>query len=125
MTASIFMNKTQKSILIGLSAGFLSGLLGIGGGLIFVPALVFFLSFDQHQAHGTSLAAIIPAALVGSISYAWHGYMDIPVVLWLIIGSSLGAYLGSSMAIKMPASKLKVVYGIFLILIAIKLIIVW
>lgn len=81
--------------LIGVGGGFLSGMFGVGGGIIMVPALVIFAGFTQRMAAGTSLAAIIPAAAVGSISYALSDNVDWLAGAVLAVGAVLGAQLGS------------------------------
>jgi uncharacterized membrane protein YfcA len=111
-----------RPILVGLCAGFLSGLLGLGGGIIFVPALIFFLGRTQHQAHGTSLALIVPTALVGSSVYAYRGNFDLSLVFWIAIFAMGAAYFGSGFANKLSATRLRLIYALFLAGIGIKLI---
>ncbi|MFA4858166.1 MAG: sulfite exporter TauE/SafE family protein [Candidatus Margulisiibacteriota bacterium] len=117
------MPTNLKSIIVGLSAGFLSGLLGLGGGIIFVPALIFFLGRTQHQAHGTSLALIVPTALVGSSVYAFHGNFDLSLAMWIAIFAMGAAYFGAGFANKLSPDKLRLIYAVFLFLVGIKLII--
>jgi uncharacterized membrane protein YfcA len=111
-----------KSVLVGLSAGFLSGLLGLGGGIVFVPALIFFLGRTQHQAHGTSLALIVPTALVGASIYTFRGNFDLSLALWIAIFAMGAAYFGAGFANKLSAGRLRLIYAVFLLLIGIKLI---
>src|ERR1700726_4660169 len=86
-------------ILVGLAAGILSGLVGIGGGIIIVPALIFFLGFSQHQAQGTSLGILLlPAGIFAVLNYYKQGYIDIKVVLILFVGFVLGGWLGSKIS---------------------------
>ena len=82
-------------IAIGLAAGLLSGLFGIGGGTIIVPALALWLGMPQRLAAGTSVAAILPAAAVGAISYAVQGNVDWTAALCLAVGIVAGAQLGT------------------------------
>src|ERR1700743_3100296 len=83
-------------LLVGLLAGMLSGLVGLGGGVIIVPALVFVLGFSQHQATGTSLGILLlPAGIFAVINYYKRGYVDMKVVLLIFLGFLLGGYLGS------------------------------
>jgi uncharacterized protein len=110
-----------KAMLIGLMAGIVSGLTGLGGGIVLVPALIFLMKVDQHSAHGTSLLIIIPTALMGTFSYALGGYYDFKISLWLVIGGMLGGYLGATVANKISAEKLRLIYAIFLALIGIKM----
>src|ERR1700748_1787856 len=87
-------------ILVGLIAGLLSGLVGIGGGIIIVPALVFFLGFSQHQAQGTSLGILLlPAGILAVLNYYKQGYIDLKVVFILFIGFVIGGYIGSKISL--------------------------
>ena len=106
-------------ILVGLAAGVLSGLVGIGGGIIIVPALVFFLGFGQHQAQGTSLGILLlPAGIFAVINYYKQGYIDLKVVLILFAGFLVGGWLGSKISIGMSETALKKIFAFVLILIA-------
>ncbi|NQW60950.1 sulfite exporter TauE/SafE family protein, partial [bacterium] len=73
--------------LVGLAAGLLSGIFGVGGGILIVPGLVFFAKMDQRRAHGTSLAAVLPISVSSLASYWAHGHVDWPVALFLAIGA--------------------------------------
>jgi uncharacterized membrane protein YfcA len=90
--------------LIGLVGGFLSGMFGVGGGIIMVPALVIFAGFTQRMAAGTSLAAIIPTAAVGSLSYALTDNVDWLAAVVLAVGAVLGAQLGSFLLSRLSTS---------------------
>lgn len=94
---------TQTTIillLIGLIAGILGGLVGIGGGIIIVPALVYFLGFSQLQAQGSSLAMILfPVGILAVIQYYKGGYVDFKVVAILAIGFVVGSFFGSKVSI--------------------------
>lgn len=108
-------------VIVGLLAGMLSGLVGLGGGVIIVPALVFFLGFTQHQAQGTSLGILLlPAGIFAVMNYYKKGYIDIKVVLLLFVGFLVGGYLGSRMSLSMPEAVLKKVFAVALVLIAAK-----
>ena len=87
---------------IGLAAGFLSGLFGVGGGILIVPALVLAARFEQKLAAGTSLAAIVPTSLVGVVSYAMGGHVDWLAALLLAAGAIGGAQLGSLLLDRLP-----------------------
>lgn len=109
-------------ILIGLAAGMLSGLVGVGGGIIIVPALVFLLGFSQHQAIGTSLGILLlPAGILAVINYYKKGFIDIRVVLILFVGYIIGSYFGSKISLSVSQDALKKAFAIMLILIAIKM----
>jgi uncharacterized membrane protein YfcA len=108
-------------VIVGLLAGMLSGLVGLGGGVIIVPALVFFLGFNQHQAQGTSLGILLlPAGIFAVLNYYKKGYIDIKVVLLLFVGFLVGGFLGSKLSLSMPEAVLKKVFAIALVLIAAK-----
>lgn len=103
-------------------AGILSGLLGVGGGIILVPVMVAFLGFTQHSAHATSLAVIVPTALVGGIVYGMHGNMSLVLAATLAAGSILGASLGARWMTRIPAAQLKRMFGILLIIVGIRMV---
>jgi uncharacterized protein len=109
---------------IGFIAGIVGGSLGLGGGIIIVPALVFILGFTQHQAQGTSLAVLLfPIGILGVINYSKNGYVNYKFAIILIIAFVLGGYIGSVISIHLPAKTLKKIFGVFLLLISIKMII--
>src|ERR1700761_9416207 len=95
-------------IIVGLLAGMLSGLVGLGGGVIIVPALVYLLGFSQHQAQGTSLGILLlPAGIFAVMNYYKKGYIDVKVVLLLFVGFLVGGYLGSKISLNLPEAMLK------------------
>jgi uncharacterized protein len=109
-------------ILIGMAAGMLSGLVGVGGGIIIVPALVFFLGFSQHQAIGTSLGILLlPAGIFAVMNYYKKGFIDLKVVLILFIGYIVGSYFGSKISLNVAQDSLKKAFAIMLILTAVKM----
>ena len=100
----------------------LGGMVGIGGGLVIVPALMYFLAFSQHQAQGTSLGLLVlPVAILAVLNYYKNGYVDFRVVGLLAIGFVVGSYFGSKMALSVPQLTLKRIFAIFMILIAMKM----
>jgi uncharacterized membrane protein YfcA len=102
-------------LLIGLAAGILSGLVGVGGGIIVVPALVFALGFTQQQAQGTSLGLLLlPIGIFAVINYYKQGYIDIRVVIIMSVAFIIGAYLGSKFAVAMPEKTVKRIFAIVL-----------
>jgi len=106
-------------VLAGLLAGMLSGLVGLGGGVIIVPALVFVLGFSQHQATGTSLGILLlPAGIFAVLNYYKRGYVDVKVVMLVFVGFLVGGYLGSKVSVNMPETLLKRIFAIVLLLIA-------
>jgi hypothetical protein len=111
-----------KIVLVGLAAGFLSGLFGVGGGVLMVPALVIVLAMGQRIAHGTSLAAIVPIAVAGVIGYALEGEVDWAASLFLIIGSAgLGARIGTHLLHVLPQRALALMFGLVLLATAARL----
>ncbi len=110
-------------IAVGLLAGVVSGLIGVGGGIVIVPALVLFMGVSQHEAQGTSLAMMIPPiGILAVLEYHKKGHIRWEVAAWLAVGFIVGALLGSKLAIWMPKETLKKVYGGLLILVAARLI---
>jgi uncharacterized membrane protein YfcA len=107
---------------IGLAAGVVSGLFGIGGAILIVPALVLILKLDQHTANGTSLAALLlPVGLLGAMQYYRQGKMNIPYAVIIAIGLFLGAYVGARLAVGMSDTTLRKAFGGFLLLVSAKL----
>ena len=118
------MNTTTLIILIaiGLLTGSLSGMLGIGGGIIMIPAMVYFLGFTQHQAVGTSLAVMLPPiGAFAAYNYYKAGHVDIKVALILAATFILGSYLTSKLAVKMPEQIIKKIFAGLLLFVAIKM----
>jgi uncharacterized membrane protein YfcA len=108
-------------VLIGLSSGMLSGLVGVGGGIIIVPALVFFLGFTQHQAQGTSLGLLLlPVGILAVLNYYKQGHIDIKVVLIMSVAFVLGGWLGSRLAIVLSDSVIKRIFAVILFYAALK-----
>ena len=107
---------------IGLFAGVLAGLLGIGGGLVMVPAMVLVLGFDQHVAQGTSLLVIIPAALSGSYTHYRNGRISLRDALFLAIGGAVAASIGSVLALNVEDAILRKLFAIFLLAVAARII---
>ncbi|MCC6443299.1 MAG: sulfite exporter TauE/SafE family protein [Armatimonadetes bacterium] len=102
-------------VVIGLVAGFFSGLLGVGGGLIMIPAMVLWLGVKQHTAHGTSLATMLAFALSGAISYTQHGNMNFQVAAFMALGGVIGATFGAKWANRLSGKTLKRMFGLFVI----------
>jgi uncharacterized protein len=107
---------------VGVVAGFLSGLFGVGGGILIVPALVLVLRFDQRLAHGTSLAAVLPIAVSSLTSYAIDDKVDWTVGLFLAIGAVGGAVIGTHILHKLPHDALAIAFAVLLIATAVRLI---
>lgn len=102
---------------VGLVAGLFSGLFGVGGGTVILPLLVLWLGFDQRLAAGTSLAAILPAASVGVISYAVSGSVNWIAALILAVGAAIGAQIGTALLPKISQAALRWGFVVFLVLV--------
>lgn len=108
--------------IVGLAAGFLSGMIGIGGGIIVVPALVFLLGFTQQQAQGTSLGLLLlPVGILAVMNYYKAGYIDVKVVGIMCVTFILGGWLGSKIAISLPQDIIKKIFAVVLIIVALKM----
>lgn len=111
-------------IFIGLLAGFLSGTMGVGGGLIIVPSLVFILGMTQHQAQGTSLAMMLaPIGIMAVYNYFREGYVNIKYALILALAFILGAWLGSLFSVNLPGNTLTKIFGVLMLIVGLKMII--
>jgi hypothetical protein len=117
------MNVSSILILmaIGLAAGILSSMVGIGGGILIVPALVLIFAMSQKMAQGTSLAMLIPPiGIFAVINYYKAGYVDLKVAGILCITFFVGGYIGSKIALDLQEGTLKKIFGVFLMAIAVK-----
>lgn len=111
-------------ILIGAVAGALSGLVGIGGGIVIVPALVLLLGFTQKHAQGTTLAMLaVPVGIFAVVTYYRAGYVNIKAALWLGLGFLVGAGLSSLAAVRLPEHTMARVFGGILLLVAARLLV--
>lgn len=109
-------------LIIGLVAGMLSGMVGVGGGIIIVPALVYFLAFSQKSAQGTSLGILLlPVGILAVSQYYKLGHIDVKVVLMVSAGFLIGGYFGSKLAVVLSETTLKKTFALMLILTAIKM----
>jgi len=131
------MNPNQKNtmatqlvitaLLIGLAAGMLSGLVGVGGGIIMVPALVFFMNYTQHQAQGTSLAVLTLPVVIFASLYYYHQCqkagtpIDLKIVGLLCGGFVVGAFFGSKIALSIDQALLKKIFAVILFYTALKM----
>jgi uncharacterized membrane protein YfcA len=117
------MNSIIILLSVGLIAGIMSGLVGIGGGIVIVPVLVYFLGFTQHAAQGTVLAMfLLPIGLLGVINYYKAGYVDIRTALIIAITFFIGSYAGSKLAISLDQQMVKRIFGCIMLVMAIKMI---
>lgn len=108
--------------LLGLMAGVVSGLFGVGGAVVIVPGLVFLAKLPQHTAHGTSLAALLPAVgILGVLEYHRRGQVNIPYAAAIAGGIFLGALIGAKLAGGLPEPVLRRLFGGFLLLVSVRL----
>ena len=109
-------------VVVGVAAGILSGLVGIGGGLIIVPALIFFLGFSQKMAQGTSLGILLlPIGILAVFQYYRAGFVNVHTVWLVALGFIAGGYFGSKIALSLPQETVKKIFAIVLLLIAFKM----
>ena len=107
---------------LGFGIGTFAGLLGVGGGVFLVPALVLGQGLNQHTAQGVSLALIVPIGVVGAVSYARSGHSEMRLLPALFVGGALGGYLGASVAHLLRAPVLTRFFAVFLVAVAVQMI---
>ena len=106
-------------LVLGLTAGTLSGLFGIGGGIILIPALVFLVGLSQHDAQGTTLAImLLPIGLLAVMKYYQSGHVHFYIAAFICIGFLIGGLIGANMAVALPNLVLRKAFGVFLVIIA-------
>ena len=116
------MSLVVTLILIGVFAGILGGLVGVGGGIIIVPALIYFLSMSQHEAQGTSLGVIImPVGIFAVWNYYQKGFVNFKYAAIIAVGFLVGGYLGSKISLSISQEVLKKVFATLMIVIAVKI----
>ncbi|RYY88031.1 MAG: sulfite exporter TauE/SafE family protein [Chitinophagaceae bacterium] len=109
-------------LLVGLTAGIMGGLVGIGGGIVIVPALVYFLGYSQKMAQGTSLGILLlPVGILAVWQFHRQGHVSWPAVWLVAAGFVLGGYIGSRIALALPQETVKKIFAIMLILVAFKM----
>jgi uncharacterized membrane protein YfcA len=106
---------------VGVLAGFLAGLFGVGGGILIVPGLVIAAHMGQRLAHGTSLAAVVPVSVSSLVTYAAHDNVDWSVALWLAVGAVAGAVLGTRLLHVLPQRTLAILFTVVLVASALRL----
>jgi uncharacterized protein len=121
-----FKHMSAESIMllitVGLAAGMLSGLVGVGGGIIIVPALIFFLGFTQLQAQGTSLGLLLlPVGIFAVLNYYKAGHIDLKVVGFMSIAFIAGGWIGSKLALRLDQETVKKIFAVVLFYTAIRL----
>ncbi|MFA6186674.1 MAG: sulfite exporter TauE/SafE family protein [Phycisphaerae bacterium] len=109
-------------LILGVAAGAFGGLVGIGGATIIIPALVLMFGLSQHTAQGTTLAMMVPPiGILAAWTYYQKGFVDFKIAGFLCIGFLLGGLLGAKLAVGLPAPLLKKIFGIFLLVISLKM----
>ena len=110
-------------IIIGLLAGVLSGLVGVGGGILMIPLLIIFLGLTQHEAQGTALFAMLPPiGILAAINYYKEGFVKWEYAIVIAFTFVIGGYLGSKLSLSLPPQMVRRIFGIIMLLGAIKLI---
>ncbi len=110
-------------LLLGVLAGVLSGLIGIGGGILIVPALIYVFGFSQHMAQGTTLALMIPPiGILAALEYYKSGNVDLRVAVLICLGFVVGGYVGAKIAVGIPDAILKRIFGAILMLVSIRMV---
>jgi len=110
-------------IVIGLLAGILSGLVGVGGGIVMIPLLIMFLGLTQHQAQGTALFAMLPPiGILAAMNYYKEGFVKWEYAAVMALTFVVGGYFGSKLAISLPDQTVRKVFGVIMLIGAIKLI---
>ncbi|MFH0735573.1 MAG: sulfite exporter TauE/SafE family protein [bacterium] len=109
-------------LLIGLAAGAMSGILGIGGGIIVIPALVMILGYSQQSAQGTSLGLLLPpVGILAVLNYYNKGYVNLKAVIIMSLAFLIGSYFSSKFAVSLPENVIKKIFAVFLLFYAAKL----
>jgi uncharacterized membrane protein YfcA len=108
--------------LIGLGSGVLSGIFGIGGGLVIVPGLIVLMGMTVKQAAGTSLAALLlPVGILGALEYWRAGQIDVRIALVLALGLLIGAFFGARLALGLPNELVQRAFGVLLVVVGVRL----
>jgi uncharacterized membrane protein YfcA len=116
------LNLIVGLLVVGLIAGYVSGLVGIGGGILVAPALIIFFGFNQHTAQGTTLAMLVPPiGILAAWGYYKQGVVDIKFALIICIGFVIGGFLGSKLALGLPENLLRKIFAGTVILIGVRM----
>ncbi len=109
-------------LIIGILAGVLSGLVGVGGGLVMIPLMILLLGYSQHEAQGTSLAVLaVPVTLLAAYNYYSEGYINWKFAAFIAVGFVVGGFFGSKLAISINQAMLKKIFGVILLIAAFKM----
>jgi uncharacterized membrane protein YfcA len=110
-------------LVVGLLIGVVSGMVGVGGGIFLVPALVYLFKFSQHEAQGTSIAVLVPPiGIFAALEYYRYGFVRLSVVAWIALGFAAGAFLGAMLAGQVSGAMLRRGFGLFMLFIALQMI---
>jgi uncharacterized membrane protein YfcA len=110
-------------LFLGLVAGIISGVVGIGGGIIIVPALVLMFGMSQHMAQGTTISMLVlPIGVLGAWVYYREGFVDFAIAGWMAAGFLVGSLAGARIAVHLPGGTLEKIFGVVMVLIGVKLI---
>jgi uncharacterized membrane protein YfcA len=124
LNKKLSMNDILILLCIGVAAGCLSGMVGVGGGIIIVPALVYFLGFSQQMAQGTSLSILLlPTGIFAVVNYYQKGYVDWKIALIIASSFLLGGFIGSKVAISLDQNTVKKIFAVFIILMGFRMLI--
>lgn len=116
------MKQSVVLVIIGCVAGMLSGLIGIGGGVILIPSLIFLLGFSQHLAEGTTLAAMVPPiGILAAMVYYQNNQVDVKAASFLAIGFLAGGFFGAKLAQQFTSDTLQKIFAVMLIALGIKI----
>lgn len=122
-TKKMDINTLVILLLVGVAAGFASGMVGIGGGIVIVPALVYFLALSQHQAQGISIGMLLmPVGFLAAYNYYKQGNLNFTYSAIIGVTFVVGAYFGSKVSLKMDPALMKRIFGVFILLISLKMI---
>lgn len=116
------MGDLMKLKIIGIVTGFLNGFFGAGGGTIFVPAAERILKIEEHKAHATAIAVILPLSIISAIVYLLKTSIPWSTVIWVSIGGVIGGYIGAKILKKFTGKWLHIIFGSFMIIAAIKMV---
>jgi len=109
-------------LILGLVAGSFSGLIGIGGGVIIVPALILLFGFSQQIAQGTTLALLVPPiGLLAVIDYYKKGFVNMPAAILIALGFIVGGFLGAKIAVSLPEQTLRRIFAVVIVIIGIRM----
>lgn len=110
-----------KYVIIGLVTGLVNGLFGSGGGSIAVPAMVLLLGAEEHKAHASAIAIILPLTIVSAYFYISNGFVNWSITIKVMLGGMLGGYIGARLLSKCPPNLLRKIFALFMIIAALRM----